>query len=317
MLSNHQALTAEKLYRWVDENGKTRYADKLPPDQVQYRRETLNKSARVIDVTEKEKTKAQQELEKRLTVLRKQQESILEKQKMKDKVLLSTYRNLNDMTLVLEGKMLALDSQRRVVQGNLDRLKKQLRQQQQKAAQHEKDGKKVPDSIKEEIRSTREQIDLTLIEISNQFENKKKVRQKLESDIKRFKFLTQSPADSNQLTLQTADNQAETELGVYICENLEICNKAWEYAKQFVYTHSTTGIYIESDNLIMSQEPKKENDLSLSVSNKKVTDNRQQLFLDIQCHISSLGKELCDSSKTKRIRHSFSDFIHTALNVDH
>ncbi len=301
------------MYRWVDENNNVRFSDQMPPDQIKYKRETLNKNARVVNIVEKEKTKAQQELEKRLEKLREQQEEIFIKQKVKDNVLLSTFRSLSDIDVVLKGKMLALDSQRRVVQGNLKRLKKQLKQQQQIAAQFERDGQKVSQKIEKDISSSKKQIEKTLIEVSKQFEKKRAVRKKFEIDIARFTFLTQSKLSSHDLTRKTAESQAETELGVYICENEKLCEKAWKFAKKFVHSYSTTGLYVETDQLIMSKEPSKETDLSLSASKTAVKYSKQQLFLDIRCHISSLGKELCIGAEARNIRHSFSTFIKSAL----
>lgn len=316
LVINAQAASGKKMYRWINDNNKVIFSDQLPPDQVRHRRETLNKNARVINIVEKEKTRAQQELEKRLDKLRQQQEAILQKQRIKDKVLLSTFRNLQDMDQALKGKMLALDGQRKVVQGNLNRLKKQLTQQQKRAAQHDRDGKNIPDRLINNISSSKSQTELTLIEISKQFEKKRHIRKKFEEDIARFTFLTQSKNSSKDISRKTAESKAETELGVYICETKKICDHAWEYAKQFVYTYSTTGLYIETDKLIMSKDPSNKRDLSLSASKKDVQSNKQQLFLDIRCHISSMGKELCAGVKARHIRRSFSDYIKSALAAE-
>lgn len=310
-----EAASTKKMYRWVNENNKVYFSDQMPPDQVKHRRETLNKHARVINVVEKEKTKAQQALEKRLVKLRIQQKAILQKQRIKDKVLLTTFRNLEDMDLALKGKMLALDGQRKVVQGNLNRLNKQLRQQQQRAAQHERDGHEVPKKISDNISSSKMQIEMTLIEISKKFENKRNTRKKFEEDIARFTFLTQSKVRSNVLTRKTAETKAETELGVYICETKKICDRAWVYAKQFVSTYSTTSLYVDAERLIMSRDPSKNTDLSLSASKMNV-DNKYQLFLDIRCYKSSLGKDLCAGVEARHIRHSFSDYIKSALKAE-
>jgi len=308
-----QSVHAKKMYRWVDEVGNVRYSDQVPPDQVKHRRESLNENARVIDVTEKQKTKAENDLEKRLFLLRKQQDDIIKKQKSHDKVLLSTFRRLSDMEMALKGKMLAMDGQRRVIQGNLQRIEMQLQQQQKKAAQYERDGKAVPKKLLTEIAGSKEQIEQAYIEIANQFEKKKKVREDFEEDLARFAFLTQSDTtESKILSLQTAEKKAENQLGLFICESTKQCDKAWMAAKKFIYTHSTTDFNIETDRLIMSQTPYKDKDMSLSVS-KLIVDNRQQLFLDIRCRQSSLGAELCRSDKVTKIRTSFSNYIKSNL----
>ncbi len=304
------------MYRWINDDNKVSFSDQMPPDQIKHRRETLNKHARVIDVVEQEKTKAQQALEKRLVKLRIQQQAIIQKQKIKDKVLLTTFRNQEDIELALKGKMLALDGQRKVVQGNLDRLNKQLRQQQKRAAQYERDGHQVPKKIRDDISSSKMQIEMTLIEISKKFENKRNTRKKFEEDIARFTFLTQSKVNSHVLTRKTAESKAETELGVYICETNKICDRAWVYAKQFINTYSTTDLYVENERLIMSKDPSRNTDLSLSVSKMNVDNNKYQLFLDIRCYKSSLGKDLCAGVEARHIRHSFSDYIKSALKAE-
>lgn len=308
-----QSALAKKMYRWRDDGGNVFFSDQVPPDQVKHRRESLNREARVVDVVEKQKTIAQRELEKRLARLRAQQEEIIKKQRSHDKVLLSTFRNLDDMELALKGKMLAMDGQLKVVQGNLARLEQQLHQQQKMAAQHERDGRKVPDKLLQKISDSKEQIALIYIEISKQSENKKQVREEFEADIVRFVFLIKSKKENLDPSLKTAEKKAANELGLYICENKKQCEEAWKVAKKFVYTYSTASLDIETDRLIMSQDPYKDTDISLSVSKMDVENDKQQLFLDIRCRNSSIGYELCQGPKAKKIRNSFSGFIRTGL----
>ncbi|MFW5444382.1 MAG: DUF4124 domain-containing protein [Methylococcaceae bacterium] len=306
-----------KMYRWVDEQGNVFYSDQVPPKQSQYRRESLNNNARVIEVVEKQKTKAQQQLDKRLNTLRKQQDEIIKKQKAQDKVLLSTFRSLKDMALALEGKMSSLDGQRKSIRGNLKRIELQLQQQQKKAAQFERDGRIVPPFLLKDIVDSKEQIKLAKIEIAYQFEKKARIKEKFEADIDRFAYLTQSDKESKDLSRQTAEKKAATELGLYICESVQQCNKAWQSAKQFVNTYSTTALDIETAILIMSQTPYKETDFSLSVSKVNVGNNKQpQLFLDIRCHHSSIGKELCNGEKAAKIRSSFSGYIESDIAAE-
>jgi hypothetical protein len=315
MLSG-QCAFAKKMYRWADENGKVFYSDLIPPEQSKHRRESLNKNVRVVEIVEKEKTKAQRELENRLNALRKQQQRIINKQKALDKVLLSTFRTLDDMEVALKAKLSSLDGQRKSMQGNLSRLKKQLQQQQKKAAQFERDGRKVPAILIEDISGSKHQIDLAIVDIAKQFEKKAAATEKFEVDMERFSFLTQANMGRKDLSRQTADIQAENELGLFICESELQCNKAWKNAKKFVRLYSTAAFDIETDKLVLSQAPYKDTDLSLSVSKMNVENNKQQLFLDIRCRLSSVGIELCHGEKVKKIRNSFSDYIKAALAAE-
>ena len=313
---NTQPILAKQIYRWIDDNGNVRFADRIPPRQAKHRRESLNENARVVKITDKQKTRAQLGLEKRLARLRKQQEEIIRKQKIRDKVLLTTYRSTDDMQTALEGKMLTLDGQKKVLQNNLYRLQKQRKQQRKMAAQHERDGRKAPESLVGDIASSKEQITQMEDEVDKQAIKKKKIRKKLDSEIARYKYLTQSRSNNTNPSQEIAQNKAEVELGLYFCPSRSICNKAWEHAKQFVFTYSATEFYIESDKLIMSQEPEKQSDFSLSVSRQKSNNNKQQLFLDIRCHNSYAGRELCRGEQVRKIRHLFSDFIKSKLAVE-
>jgi len=312
------ANAAKKMYRWVDEKGKVFFSDQVPPKAVRHRRESLNENARVVDVVEKEKTKAERELVKRLVLLRKQQEAIINKQKSHDKVLLSTYRSVNDMEVALRGQMLAFDSKRKVVRGNLNRLELQLLQKQRKAAQYERDGRSIPANLLTDIASSKSQIDGTYMEISTQFQKKKRIRQEFANDIARFAYLIKMNREDDSSGYLNAKHKAANELGLFLCETSEQCDRAWVSAKQFIRINSTVAVDIETDTLIMSHTPYRDDDLSLSISKMNEEDGSQQLFLDIRCRKSSLGDELCRSKRVKDIRHSFNDFIKSTLpaNVD-
>ncbi len=317
MLAGHSGLArAKKMYRWIDEQGKVFYSDKIQPKDVRHRREALNESVRVIEVTEKEKTKEQRELDKRLQLLREQQQAIIDKQKAHDKVLLSTFRNVGDMQVALKGQMLALDGKRKVVRGNLERLEQQLLQKQKRAAQYERDGRLVPLKLLEDINESRKQIEKTYVELANQFEKKKKVREDFQRDIKRFIYLVESKKNDQDDGYLSAKNKAASELGLFICDTIKQCDQAWQGAKQFVRKYSTVALDIENDALIMSQKPFKDTDISLSVSRMNEDDGSQQLFLDIRCRQSTLGDQLCRSRKVKDMRYSFNDFIRSTIETD-
>lgn len=302
-----------RMYRWVDEDGRVFFSDQVPQDQIKHKRAMLNEKARVVQIVEEAKTQEQIELETRLQDLRKRQEKIIAKQKSHDKVLLSTYRNVEDMRLALDGKMLALDAQRKVAEGNLLRLEQQLGQQQRQAANVERRGQKVPEKLLADIEGSKQQIEEARLEIQRHLDKKQQVKKSLEADIERFVFLTQPKVDAARLSDKTAERKAASELGLFICESQRQCESAWRVARRFVNKYSTTPVDIDSDKLIMRAAPVYESDLSLSVSKMTVEKDRQQIFLDIRCRKSTLGVELCASPKVKDLRHSFTGFIEGGL----
>lgn len=300
-----------KTYHWVDAQGKTHFSDTIPPEEVKYQRDTLNKAGRVIETTEKAKTREEFEQEQHIQALREEQEELIAKQTAEDRVLLSTYRSVEDMNLTLNGRMQALDAQRRVAEGNLKRLQKQLEAQEKKAAEYERNGQAVPKSLLEAISSSEQQIQLSTTEISNHITKKNQVKAEFELNIERFKALVKSNTTDPNAHEDTTKIEALE--GLFNCSDNAQCEKAWTRSKDFVKRYSTTAINNETDQLILSSDPAKESDLSLSVSRMQAGNGQQKLFLDIRCHHSRLGAELCAGKTAADIRSAFKPYIESAL----
>lgn len=305
---------AKKMYRWVDDQGNVYFSDQVPPEHSQYRREALNQRGRVIDVIEKAKTKEEQELEQRLNELREAQEKIIQKQQAYDRVLLSTFRNVDDLLLSIKNRTRTMEAQIRATEGNLNRLKNQLSGQQRKAAAFERNAQRVPESLLKDIRSTQEQIQQTEIAIGRQIKTLNQVKREADADVERYLFLTQSRTDTQPKQHKIPSIKEASELGLFYCENDHQCNQAWEIARAFVNFHSSTGPDIDTDKLIMTRPPSKDSDLSLSLSKIAISDIDYQLFLDIRCRDSSLGRELCASQRVSDIRSAFQPYINQALS---
>lgn len=310
LLSTNNVAEA-KTYRWVDDQGKVHFSDVIPPDQVKYQRETLNKAAQVIETSDKAKTQEEYDQEQHMQSLRQEQDKLIAKQAAEDKVLLSTYRSIEDMDLTLNGRMQALDAQRRVAEGNLKRLQHQLESQQKKAAELERNGQVVGQGLLNDIRSSEQQIQLATTEISAHVSKKSQVKAEFESSIERFKYLTQgknATADNN-----TQDTPVASLAGLFNCTDSAQCDQAWSHAKTFVKRYSTVPISNETDQLILSADPVKENDISLSVSRMQAENGQQKLFLDVRCHHSRIGAEFCAGNTASGIRGAFKPYLETAL----
>lgn len=314
LLSEAGDVHAKKMYRWVDENGRVFFSDLVPPDQVQHKRETMNEKSRVLDVVEKAKTPEELAQQKRLDALRKEQEKIIAKQAAADKVLLSTYRNVEDMQKALENKLALMDGEKKTIDGNRQSLEQQLLQQQQQAANLERNAQKVPEKLLSEIASTRQQIEQNIQEMARHQSARQSAEKEFRADIARFEFLTQ-PYNANRKdqARQGTDNPVN-ELGLFTCQDSGQCDKAWKMAAEFVYKYATTGRDVDNEKLIMTAAPFNDDDLSLSAS-RLDRDGVQQIFLDMRCKDSNIGKELCGSEKAQAIRRSFAAYILLQLST--
>jgi hypothetical protein len=301
------------MYRWVDNHGNIYFSDVVPPELSQYRRDSLNKAGRVMEVIEKAKTKEQLEQEEQLEKLQKKQEKLITNQKLHDKSLLSTFHSKEDLLMTLKAKLQVLETHKRLLEGTVTRYTEQLKAQQKQAATFERDAQKVPDKVLSEIKSSQEQIEQNNLAINVDIDKQHQLKNEYTADIERFEFLTQSVKNSEP-NLTIPNIKEANELGLFYCKNDHQCNKAWEIAGTFINNNSTTLTDISNDKLIMTRPPAKDTDLSLSLSKIAINDNDYYLFLDIRCRESSPGKELCASQKVKDIRSAFKSFINDALS---
>lgn len=304
---------AKKMYRWIDEHGNVYFSDQVPPDQIQHKRETLDENARVVSVLEKAKTQEQLEQQKRLDALRKEQEKIIAQQASNDKVLLSTFRNLDDMNRAMANKMAGFDALQKVIEGNIARYEQQLLQQQTQAANYERNARKVPDKLLADIEASKQQLASTKQELERHYAERQKTEKAFKADMTRFQFLTQSSGDTKNNPQSLAESNANNALGLFVCQEAEQCQKAWQIAGAFVAQHSTTGQDVETEKLIMRAAPANDDDLSLSVAKLEQNDGKIQIFLDIRCRPSTLGEELCASDKVQALRQGFAPFIQAQL----
>ncbi len=316
-LLSSQTVQANKMYKWVDDKGNTYFSDQVPPKHSQFRRESLSKHGIPVEVTERAKTKPEEALDRLLKALKEAQEKVIAQQQYHDKALRITYTKIEDLQNTFDAKLQELETEQKLTISNLKRLDNQLETLHRQAATHERDGEPVPAKLVEEIKATERESQQTYVKISQHIEKKNKVAEQFNSDIARYKQLTQT-AEQKRREKQKEEIKAANELGVYICNDERECEKAWKIAGDFISKHSTssnsTEPEIESGKLIMGRTPDTDNDLSLAISKVDLGDRKQKLFLDIRCRDSSIGIELCASKKVQDIRTAFRNYLEISLS---
>ena len=148
-----------KLYRWVDDDGKVHYSDRVPPEQARKERSELDVRGIEIDRVGAAKSKEQVAREKELKRLREEQQRLIDKQKAADRVLLRTFRSEDDIKMARDGKLTAIDVHMQVVRSNIKRLKRNLEEMQKNAADRERQGESVSKRYLGDMAHVREQIE--------------------------------------------------------------------------------------------------------------------------------------------------------------
>ncbi len=194
------ALHAGKLYKWIDEHGQVRYGDRVPPEYAKKRNETLNSQGIVVETRAAQKTKEQLAEEQRLAALRAEEERRQREQAHKDRILLDTFTNEDEMILTRDGKIQAIEAIIRVTRGRIEKTKQKLSEFTRRAANIERAGKPVAASLTQQIAELHSQIQQNLAYIENREREQQAIREKFEADIKRFRELklVEAEAESEQ-----------------------------------------------------------------------------------------------------------------------
>ena len=183
------AAQAGKLYKWVDENGQIRYGDRIPPQYARKSNETLNQQGITVDRKEAAKTPEQIAAAQRLEEARQAAERVQQEKDRKDRILLDTFTNEDEMVLTRDGKIEAIEAIIRVTNGRTEKLKLRLSELKTRAANIERSGKPVSEKLNAEISETRQQIAQNFSYVKSRNSDQQLIREQFEVDIARFREL--------------------------------------------------------------------------------------------------------------------------------
>ncbi|MFN2308231.1 MAG: DUF4124 domain-containing protein [Gammaproteobacteria bacterium] len=180
---------AARLYKWTDEHGKVHYGDKVPPEYAKQERKVLNDQGVEVQTLDAAKTPEQIAEEERLAEQRREQERVAAERASHDRMLLATFTTEDDMVMTRDGKIVAIDGVLRVTRGRIEAIEETLSELTREAANLERSGKPVPDSLHEQIRGARGQIQRFLDYIASKRREQEAIREQFEGDIRRFREL--------------------------------------------------------------------------------------------------------------------------------
>jgi hypothetical protein len=196
LLLSTPALHAGKLYKWVDDNGQVRYGDRLPPEYAKKRNETLNNQGVVVETRAAQKTREQLAEEQRLATLKAEEERRQREEAHKDRILLDTFTNEDEMILTRDGKIEAIEAIIRVTMGRIDKTRQRLSELTSRAANLERAGQPIPAELSQQISESHDQIQYNLDYIENRKLEQDAIREKFEEDIRRFRELKIAEANA-------------------------------------------------------------------------------------------------------------------------
>jgi len=177
------------LYKWIDENGVVHYSDQMRPEDTKRAHETLNDQGITIEKQGAQKTPEELEREKLLReqTLQKKQEH--EEKLRHDKLLLDSYRNEQELIDNGEEKVATIEATINIIKGRIERLRAQLQRYLRDAADLERSGKPVSQTINQALADTKDKIDSNIEFIAEKRREQDALRKQFAEDLKRYREL--------------------------------------------------------------------------------------------------------------------------------
>lgn len=149
---------AQKLYRWTDKDGNVHYTDQLPPESARDQREELNRQGITVSRTERALTPEERaaraiEEAKQAELLRVEEE----KAKM-DAVLIGSYPAESDLQRSYEERFDLIEQSLESARVSIRSQEKSLADMLAHAADLERNGKPVNQTVIDSITQTRAQV---------------------------------------------------------------------------------------------------------------------------------------------------------------
>lgn len=300
--------------RWVDDQGKTHYADRVPPEDSKHPRAKIDSQAKVIATVEGQKSAEQLETERRLRQLRNDQQRILTEQRDSDTSLNRTYRSEEEMQVALQGKLNTIDSAKKIAESNRLHQEEVMRSLLKRAAETENSGQPVPQNLRDSIESTRRQMTLYQEKIKALEGSKADIVAGFAKDLERFKSLEELHKNPEFGSLEWVPQSPRWDVGVLSAVQClpKQCADAWSLAKEYIKSKTTRPLVTETPTILQTAGPREEKDMALLVV-RIAGKTEDTLFLDTSCHQSSIGEELCAGEIARNIRQGFAPFISEGL----
>lgn len=307
-------------FRWVDDQGKTHYSDRVPLDQAQHRRTKLSPQGQELEVIDAPKTAEQLRREQQLKQLRIQQEKILAEQRDQDLALLRTYRNEEEMYMALKGKLDILDATLKIVEANRKRQQNTLTDQEQRAADMERQGQPVPQSLRTLIEAARRQVAEFDAKIRGLNASKDSIAERFAKDIARYKAIASRRKNVGEplgASLSSMTGKGRTEdivISAVACAVGAVCDRAWELARSYLLEHAGSALSLETDRILQTPAPASDEQFGMTVTRIR-GKSEDILFLDMRCRSSSVGEALCSGPRVRDIRAGFKPYIEAGLTA--
>ena len=185
------AMAADELYRYRNAQGTVVIDDHVPPQFIKNGYDVLNSLGQVTEVVPRQLTEDEIKNLSSDEARKRKEEQEKEQQRLRDESLLLRYSDVRDIEAARERSIRELKIRLSIIRGNVLATKSQVERQQAKAADIERNGYTVPESLLENIVELKQEIELAEIAIAQREEEIEKVKADYQRDIDRFSYLVE------------------------------------------------------------------------------------------------------------------------------
>jgi hypothetical protein len=182
---------AAKMYKWVDENGKTHFGDTIPAQYANQGNSELNKKGMVIKKTDAVLTPEQRKAKEEELAQKQEEEKQKEEQKRRDKALLNTYTVEKEIDLVRDRNLKQSELQIQGMEMRIKQIQPRLDQSRKQAGAFTAKQKPVPPYLQQEIQETEKEMQRLQDMVKQKHQEMDALRARFEDDKKRYRELRQ------------------------------------------------------------------------------------------------------------------------------
>lgn len=155
------AAQAQKLYRWVDKDGKVHYSDAIPPEAVdQARRELSAKSGMTVGEVDRALTDEERAALAAAAAEAKTAAELAEEQRQRDEVLMASFPTEGDLQRAYDERIKLLEESLKAAQATIDGQRQSLASMLANAADRELNGQAVDAKTVGNVREAHRQVQL-------------------------------------------------------------------------------------------------------------------------------------------------------------
>ncbi len=171
-----------EIYRWVDEEGKVRFSDRVPPEAAKLERHVLDARGNLRDVLSRQRTLEELTLHRnRLRAMASEAER-RKRQDEYDQYLWTSFDDLQQIEDLRTERMEIRDGQLLKARDNLEFLQRSLKQEQKRKTDRVLAQQNLIRGLEEDISRLEEQVKQLQSKRSEEFEG-------LSKDMRRYEYL--------------------------------------------------------------------------------------------------------------------------------